>query len=167
IQRRAGARRIAAHRALIGNRLNFSEAMPTPSARDLAQRLLAHEAAADNSSESNTPAVLRVSEKLRRPLSTLAGVTGFRILLARALKLATAQAPGLSAVRVKPDGSLDGAGEIHRDGEADAVLIAQLLTLLATFIGEGFMLRLVQGEWPDLPIFYTERDKESEHDATR
>jgi hypothetical protein len=41
-----------------------------------------------------------------RPLSTLAGVEGFRSLLARALTLAKAQVPSLAAVQVKADGTL-------------------------------------------------------------
>ena len=123
--------------------------------RDLAQRLLAYEAAALNSSEQDTPAVFRVSEKLRGPLSTLAGATGFRTLLARALTLAKTHAPGIGAIQVKPDGSLEGLSELHDDGEvaeAGVLLIAQLLGLLVLFIGENLVLRLVLDVWPDLPI---------------
>jgi len=123
--------------------------------RDLAQRLLAYEAAALNSSEQDTFAVFRVSEKLRGPLSTLAGATGFRTLLARALTLAKTHAPGIGAIQVKPDGSLEGLSELHDDGEvaeAGVLLIAQLLGLLVLFIGENLVLRLVLDVWPDLPI---------------
>ncbi len=125
---------------------------PSPKIRELAQRLLAYEAASDNLSDSNMPTVLRVSEKLRRPLSTLVGSSGFRSLLARALTLAKAQVPGLSAVEIKPDGSLEGLHDLGNPGqsaEAGIMLTAQLLGLLVTFIGEGLMLSLVFDEWPE------------------
>jgi hypothetical protein len=117
---------------------------------DLSQRLLAYEASAGNSSGAHT-AAFRVCEKLRRPISTFAGATGFYALLARALTLAKRDAPGLSTVQVKPDGSLEGLSE-HRDDEAGAMLISQLLGLLVNFIGEFLTLRLVQDAWPDWPF---------------
>ena len=108
------------------------------------------------------PAGLRVSEKLRRPLSTLVGSSGFRSLLARALTLAKAQAPGLSAVQIKPDGSLEGLSDVGKQGHAAAgMLIAQLLGLLVTFIGESLMLSLLLDAWPDLPVFETLEEKRS------
>ena len=54
-----------------------------PKTRDLAQWLLVYEAAAGDSSTTDTPVVYGVCDKLRRPLSTLAGAAGFRSLLAR------------------------------------------------------------------------------------
>ena len=108
------------------------------------------------------PAGLRVSEKLRRPLSTLVGSSGFRSLLARALTLAKAQAPGLSAVQIKPDGSLEGLSDLrNQDQAAGVILVAQLLGLLVTFIGESLMLSLVLDAWVDLPVFDTLEKKRS------
>ena len=123
----------------------------TPSAkvRDLAQRLIDHEAAPRDSSEANIVAAFRVSEKLRRLLSTLTGATGFRSLLSRALTLAKTQVPCLNMVQVNADGSLEGLSEFC-DGEAGVMLIAQLLGLLVNFIGEPLTLRLVDDAWPDL-----------------
>jgi hypothetical protein len=120
----------------------------------LAQRLLNYEAVAGENSEPTESAAFRVCAKLRRPLITLAGVAGFRSLLSRALTLARAEAPSLSAVQVAADGSLKGLDELAsqtdkkqaRDG---AILIAQLIGLLLTFIGEGLTLRLVQDVWPE------------------
>jgi hypothetical protein len=82
-------------------------------------------------------------------------VAGFRSLLSRALTLARAEAPSLSAVQVAADGSLKGLDELEpqidkeqaRDG--GAILIAQLIGLLLTFIGEGLTLRLVRDVWPE------------------
>lgn len=95
------------------------------------------------------PAVFYVSEKLRHPLSTLAGSSGFRSLLARALTLAKAQNPRLARCNLKPDGSLDGLGSEDQDVEAGVILIAQLLELLVTFIGEGLVMNLVLDSWPN------------------
>jgi hypothetical protein len=100
-------------------------------------------------------ASLRVYEKLRRPLCALAGVAGFQSLASRALTLARAEAPSLSAVQVTADGSIQGLGELSPQsdtdhaGEGGAILIAQLLGLLRTFIGEALTLRLVRDLWPD------------------
>jgi hypothetical protein len=123
--------------------------------RHLAQRLLTYEAVAGENSEPAESGAFRVCAKLRRPLITFAGVAGFRSLLSRALTLARAEAPGLSAVQVAADGSLKGLDEFAsqtdkkqaRDG--GAILVAQLIGLLLTFIGEGLTLRLVQDVWPE------------------
>jgi len=124
-----------------------------PESRHLAQRLLTYEAVARENSEPGESAAFRVCERLRRPLITLAGVAGFRSLLSRALTLARAEAPSLSAVQVAADGSLKGLDELADDTEQDrdggAILIAQLIGLLLTFIGEGLTLRLVQDVWPE------------------
>jgi hypothetical protein len=120
--------------------------------RDLAERLIANEGAAGNISEPMEFAAFRVCETLRRPVCALAGVPGFRSLLSRALTLARAEAPILSAVRVAADGSLEGLDELGRQIDKDQVreggviLIAQLLGLLLTFIGETMTSRLVTSE---------------------
>jgi hypothetical protein len=126
-----------------------------PKARHLAQRLLTYEAVAGKNSESESSAAFRVCVKLREPLTTLAGVAGFRSLLSRSLTLARAEVPSLSVVRVAEDGSLKGLDEVASQSEkrhakdGGAVLIAQLIGLLLSFIGEGLTLRLVQDVWPE------------------
>jgi hypothetical protein len=122
--------------------------------RQLARRLLVEEAAADKVSQSTGAAVFRVYEKLHGSLCELAGVAGFRSLASRALTLAKAEAPGLGAMRVTPDGFLHGTREFeppidkYHDEEAAVIFIAQLLGLLSMFIGETLTLRLVQNTWP-------------------
>ena len=117
--------------------------------RELAQRLLTYEAVGDGTANADTQAVCRVCDKLRRSLTTVAGAAGFRSLLARALTLAKKESPLLSAWEVKSDGSLQGLnGEAAQSG---AVLIAQLIGLMITFIGESLTLRLLHDVWPDLP----------------
>jgi len=103
------------------------------------------------------------------PLSSLAGIAGFRSLLSRALALARAEAPGLSAVKVGADGSLTGLDKLgSQEGkdmsmEGGAILIAQLLGLLLTFIGEGITLHLVQNVWPEST--FDDRDSGKEKKA--
>jgi hypothetical protein len=131
------------------------EIVSLPKSRHLAQRLLTYEAVAGENSEPAESAAFRVCAKLRRPLITLAGVAGFRSLLSRALTLARAEAPSLSMVQVAADGSLKGLDELgpqidkEQARDEGAILIAQLLGLLVTFIGEGLTLHLVQDVWPE------------------
>jgi hypothetical protein len=120
----------------------------------LAQRLLAYEAVAGENSEPAESAAFRVFAKLRLALITLAGLAGFRSLLSRALTLARADAPDLSAVEVAADGSLKGLDELASQAqeetqEGGAVLLTQLIGLLLTFIGNDLTLRLVQDVWPE------------------
>ena len=139
-----------------------------PAMQDLAGWLLAHEAAQVNPSEptAQAAACIRVCEKLRRPLSTLSGVAGYRALIGRALALAKAEVPSLGPVRVKEDGSLEAPGwdETPRDMDetlnGGAALVAQLLGLLVTFLGEALTMRLVRDVWPDAP--YEVIDSETE-----
>jgi hypothetical protein len=93
---------------------------------------------------------------LREPLVKLAGAEGFRALLSRALSLAKARNPLLAGLRVGPDGGLERLEplppSVSQDGwaEAEVQLVAQVLGLLATFIGHALTLHLVQGAWPHL-----------------
>jgi hypothetical protein len=119
-----------------------------PTTRELAQRLLVQEGAETIPSMENIHAVSRVCDKLRQPFATLAGVAGFRSLLARALTLAKRESPDLGGWEIKLDGSLEGlSGETAQLG---AVLIAHLIGLMITFIGESLTLRLLHDVWPDM-----------------
>lgn len=113
----------------------------------LARRLLALEAEADSGSLEPPGEVVRVCEKLRRPLAKFLGVDGYRFLMVRALSMAKAETASLKAVQVKPDGSLDGIGP--QEAEAAFVVLVNLLALLMTFVGERMTLRLVLESWPD------------------
>jgi hypothetical protein len=93
---------------------------------------------------------VRVYEKLRRQLSEPVGADGFQTLASRALALARSESPRLNAVEVTANGGLRGLGEIEsktgteEDGEAGIILIAQLLGLFLTFLGEVTTLRLIE-----------------------
>jgi hypothetical protein len=127
-------------------RMNVSGA--NPKARNIARCLIAYETVEIDNSETTRPASLLVCEKLRRPLSTLTGVGGFRSLIVRALALAKRETHGLDSVQVAGDGSLEISGDTP---EADgSLLVTQLLGLLMVFIGNALTMRLLVEIWPDL-----------------
>ena len=84
------------------------------------------------------------------------GVAGFQSLAFRALAQAKSEAPGLWAVQVAEDGSLQGLGEFdpqvgideNRTGEDGVILLARLLNLLRIFVGEALTLSLLRSAWP-------------------
>jgi hypothetical protein len=148
----------------------MSRTTPSPQIRELARRLLAREAAGDDPSGPDISAGFRVIDKLRRPLSALAGTAGFRALLARSLTLAKAQVPALGAVRIKAEGSLEGFGDLGNQdqlAEAEVMLIAQLLELLVVLIGQSLTLNIILDVWPHSPLFNTELWTESDHAPTK
>jgi hypothetical protein len=128
----------------------------TPKTRDLARRLLDYEAALSALEPLGLPTAFGVCEKLKRPLTALAGPAGFHSLLSRALVLAKRACPTLGAVHVKADGSLDSSGENpvigqsqdEHDPEAGKALVATVLGLLFLFVGETLTLRLIHDTWP-------------------
>jgi hypothetical protein len=132
--------------------------MPSASMRGLARRLLAVEAASHSVAGSHVHDGVRVCEKLQISVTRFAGSDGFASLLRRALALARAEVPSLQTVKLKPDGSLEDcealAVEAANGGpEGVVAIIAHLLGLLETFIGEPFTLRLVRETWPDSSFY--------------
>jgi hypothetical protein len=116
----------------------------------LARSLIACEADETTASLHTEPATARVYERLRRQLGASVGVDGFQALASRALALAKSESPRLSAVQLTANGGLRGLGEVEsktdvdEDGEAGIILIAQLLGLFLTFLGEATTLRLIE-----------------------
>jgi hypothetical protein len=123
---------------------------PPQKSRDLARSLVASEAEAATTSLHTQPATVRVYERLRLQLGAPVGVDGFQTLASRALALAKSESPRLSAVQVTANGGLRGLREVgsqpdaDEDSEAGITLIAQLLGLFLTFLGEGTTLRLIE-----------------------
>jgi hypothetical protein len=123
---------------------------PEEKTRDLARSLVACEAESSTTALETEPASVRVYERLRRQLSAQVGVDGFQALASRALSLAKSQSSRLSAVQVTANGVLRGFGGVEsqtdagEDGEAGIILIAQLLGLFLTFLGEATTLRLIE-----------------------
>jgi hypothetical protein len=118
--------------------------------RDLARSLVAGEADSNKTSLHTEPVTLRVYERLRQQFGASVGVDGFQALASRALALAKSESPRLGAVQVTANGGLRGLGEVKsqtdadEDGEAGIILIAQLLGLFLTFLGEATTLRLLE-----------------------
>lgn len=128
-----------------------------PELRAAAERLLDFEAGAGKRAGALQPAAARVTARFGLVLTTLLGVGGYRALLARALTLARAEAPDLSAVQVGPAGALEGLSAAEAPGgtrfaDGEVVLVAHLLGLLLTFVGEALMLRVVQDAWPKVRL---------------
>jgi hypothetical protein len=145
-----------------------------PATRDLALWLRAREGIVGEPSEiEEMHATLRVCEKLRQPLSTLTGAAGYRSLISRALTLAKKEAPSLEKVQVKKDGSLEWTAAVKPQQGMDeavkggAVLVAQLLGLLVTFIGQALTVRLVRDLWPDAPFKGINPKTENSYERTR
>ena len=149
--------------------------MPTvsPSIQRLATELLALESAGAHHPESSEAAAQRIFETLRTTLITLVGLPGYKVLLARALAIASDEDASLKAVRVADNGALEGLGAVpsalapssaaplgaapHNHTPAPvphprgALLVTHLLGLLAVFIGEPLTFRLVRSAWPHAP----------------
>ena len=124
--------------------------LPPKKTRDLARILVASEADASTTSLHPEPATVRVYERLRRQLASPVGVDGFHALASRALALAKSQSPRLIAVQITANGALRGLDEVEsqtnadEDGETGIILIAHLLGLFLTFLGEATTLRLIE-----------------------
>jgi len=124
--------------------------LPPKKTHELARSLVASEADASTTSLQTEPATVRVYERLRRQLGAPVGTDAFQALSSRALALAKSESPRLSAVQVTANGGLRGLSEVElhtvagENGEAGTVLIAQLLGLFLTFLGEATTLRLIE-----------------------
>jgi hypothetical protein len=124
--------------------------LPPHKTRELARILVASEADVATTPLHTEPATVRVYERLRRQLGAPVGIDGFQALASRALALAKSESPRLSTVQVTENGGLRGLGEVEsemnadEDGEAGIILIAQLLGLFLTFLGEATTLRLIE-----------------------
>ncbi len=120
----------------------------------LAERLLGYEGLDSHSPEKGISSLLKTFKKLRDPLVTFAGAQGFRSLLTRALNLSIDEEPWLSSIRVNEEGSLELQLEQEPSFEETTrggiLLLAHLLSLLTTFIGEGLTLNLITRIWPEI-----------------
>ena len=114
-----------------------------------AERLVAHERSGSASSKSNPTAAFVVIETLGPHFGALMGAAGFRALISRALVLASAEVAWLSELHVKADCSFEGLNELEAQANSEEisnaglVLLARLLGLLVTFIGEELTLQLL------------------------
>jgi hypothetical protein len=128
----------------------------SPKLKQLARRLLEYEASSSKPADAQNSTAFHVCEKLREPLGKLLGCGGFRALLSRAQALAGKEVPWLLALTLKADGAIDGLDELEGKfkarvvAEGEVVLVAQLLGLLATFIGAELTQRFLNEIWPEM-----------------
>ena len=93
-------------------------------------------------------------EKLAHPLSALAGKMGFQSLLSRALTLTKSEIPRLLPTKVEPDGCVDLSEiqphlSVEEATQGEVALVANILQLLCTFLGEALVLRILRQIWPE------------------
>jgi hypothetical protein len=132
----------------------------TPQLKNLALRLLALEA-----KNSPTPAKLAEAlevccQRLHKRLDTLIGAGGFRALLDRALFLAKKEHPWLKGVGISdyPGCELRALSEAMNGKqpadvkEAFTIILANVIWLLVTFIGEDIAFGLIEEAWPGMEI---------------
>ncbi len=120
-----------------------------PKLRAHAQRLIAYEMSRNASSKSTSTSAFVAIGTLGPHFGALMGAAGFRALISRALVLASAEVAWLHNLRFSKDGSFEGLNELEVQANPEEianggiVLLAQLLRLLVTFIGEDLTFRLL------------------------
>jgi len=140
---------------------------------NFAERIIAFDARSHPPSPANRAAVFAVMEKLQPHLANLMGQTGFGALLGQAMVLARAQVPWLRSMQTTAEAeeilsqlsTLEGQVDPREVAAGRVEILAQLLGLLAAFIGSTLMLRLVGEVWPRLPLkdYF---DQEHAHEKT-
>jgi len=121
--------------------------------QELARSLVAHEM--DDRPDPRTPAEAaeRVATKLSAGVTLLVSSDGYRALLGRALYLARAEYAVLDGVRVgTSDVYLEGLRETGAAHDALVAFFAQVIALLARFIGDDLTGNLIRQRWPDAPL---------------
>ncbi len=122
--------------------------------RKLAERLLSFEPRSQEAGDRS--AAFSVTEKMRQRLSILTGAAGFRAVLARALALAAEEVRWLNGVHIAANGTLEGLDEIcaklpeEEIARGEAVLIARLIELFVTFIGDLLTAHLLRDIWTEV-----------------
>ena len=127
--------------------------------RQVASWLLAREMEGRQVPAALPDAAERACQKLCQRLAKLVTPAGSQALLARALHLVRPEFPFLEGVQAcpQPEVCLGGLPErVQRVEPAVAraglsAILASLIGLLVTFIGQDLALRLIRDTWPDLP----------------
>ena len=120
-----------------------------PKLRIYAARFIADVISRNASAKLMPTAAFAVIEKLGPHFGALMGAAGFHALLSRALVLAGAEIAWLGQLHVKADGSFEGLNELESQAkseeisDAGIVLLARLLGLLVTLIGDELTLQLL------------------------
>jgi hypothetical protein len=130
--------------------------LPRPSARRIAEQILAEETGGSIATEEAISAVIRVHGKLGDTMSLVLGQEGFKAMFARTVQKTKCTFPSLEGVSSgSRDGVLDRLKTVLSQQEASTVLevgVALLETsfdLLSMLIGEELTLRLFRSTWPE------------------
>jgi hypothetical protein len=130
---------------------------PLPEVRELA-RMLLENASRGSRVDDRIDATHRVLAGLADRLSPLVGVGGFHLLFQRALKRAQGGHAWLSTIQPEATDPrmLSGLGEAVRGVQPEEVAagmedaIAELIGLIARFLGADMAIRLVRQSFPEL-----------------
>lgn len=131
-----------------------SEHAVTRTQRELAQSILQRERELGPKQKlaGRIDVAERVLRRLAPGVTTLVTATGYRSLLARALRLAQVEFPALDAIRIPTSGGYLGrrpASHARATDDGLVSFIANLIALLATFIGDELTGNLIRDAWPD------------------
>lgn len=132
----------------------------TPELHELALRLLAHEAGDAPLDTNVAGAMRRACERLSAQVDPLIGAGGMSALVKRATYLARREFAWLDAVEVDETAlcSFEHLGEAVEERPADearrgtVAILANIIWLLVTFIGDDLVLGLVRQAWSEVPL---------------
>jgi hypothetical protein len=132
----------------------------TPQLKSLAQRLLVHEANKSPNPAKLAEALEVCCQRLHKRLDPLVGAGGFRALLERALFLAKKEHPWLEGVEIQayPGCELKALNEAMTGRQSTeiretlTIILANVIWLLVTFIGEDIVYGLIEEAWPGTKI---------------
>ena len=128
--------------------------------RDLSRQLLDHERRQGDAPAELVPAMEGTFRRLHEHLCNLVGEAGFQALLERAAHLTRTEAGWIESITIQPEPALTLRGlaeRIESEGAARvmdglALLLANLIGLLCTFIGESLTLLLIRRIWPEVAL---------------
>jgi len=113
------------------------------------QRLLQNE---KRSAKSPEEAVLHSFEKMRKHISKIMGMAGYKAILSRALQLSRNKDPSLAELKITEDGKLEGVTSDEASAQLDMksaeILFGVFFHLLATFIGEELTVNILSDILP-------------------
>ena len=120
--------------------------------RELAHRMIT----AASKLDFEPPGIIRVVKGMDTVLTRLAGRTGSRSLIARAISLAQASEPSLKGISTSAERVLESLEKVLSEAgpedrfRDEALVVSHLIGLLHTFIGERLTIQLIKEVWPDL-----------------
>ena len=128
--------------------------------RDLARRLLDHERGGRDTPVELVPAMEGAFRRLYEHMHNLIGQAGIQALLARAAHLTRTEARWIESItiHVEPILTLTGLAErVESEGAAEVfegleLLLANIIGLLCTFIGDSLTMLLIRRIWPEVAL---------------